>query len=93
MWWCAAHAGYYQHNIGRTEAAEALRPFAGEATYLLFTIGIVGVGLLAIPVLAGRLATPLLLSRSKWKSGLHQPLRQAYAFYGGTIIYASLVGP
>ena len=35
------------------QAAEALRPFAGNATYFLFAVGIIGTGLLAIPVLAG----------------------------------------
>ena len=72
------------------QAAEALRPFAGEATYLLFTIGIVGVGLLAIPVLAGS-SSYAIAESFKWKSGLHQPLRQAYAFYG-VIIISMLVG-
>jgi len=36
-----------------TQAAEALRPIAGDFTYLLFAVGIIGIGLLSVPVLAG----------------------------------------
>ncbi len=67
------------------QAAEALRPFAGNASYLLFTIGIVGTGLLSIPVLAG--ASSYALSEAfHWKEGLSLPLNQAHAFYGIIII-------
>lgn len=73
-----------------SQAAEALRPFAGEATYWLFTIGIIGTGLLAIPVLAG--STSYAFSESFiWRSGLGNKLKQAYAFYG-VIIISMLVG-
>ncbi len=72
------------------QAAEALRPFAGNATYFLFAIGIIGTGLLAIPVLAG--ASSYGLSESfRWREGLYRPLKQAYAFYG-VIIISMLVG-
>lgn len=72
------------------QAAEALRPFAGDATYFLFAAGIIGTGLLAIPVLAG--ASSYALSESfKWREGLYRPLKQAYAFYG-VIIISVLVG-
>ena len=72
------------------QAAEALRPFAGNATYFLFAIGIIGTGLLAIPVLAG--ASSYAVSESfKWKEGLYRPLKQAHAFYG-IIIISMLVG-
>lgn len=72
------------------QAAEALRPFAGNATYFLFTIGLIGTGLLATPVLAG--ASSYALSESfKWKEGLYRPLSQARAFYG-IIIISMLVG-
>lgn len=72
------------------EAAEALRPFAGDATYGLFAAGIIGTGLLAIPVLAG--STSYTLSESfRWKEGLYRPLNQAHAFYG-IIIISMLVG-
>lgn len=72
------------------EAAEALRPLAGEKAYLLFAIGIIGTGLLAVPILAG--STSYALAESfKWTSGLHHKLKKAYAFYG-VIIVSMLVG-
>jgi NRAMP (natural resistance-associated macrophage protein)-like metal ion transporter len=72
------------------QAAEALRPFAGNATYFLFAIGIIGTGLLSIPVLAG--ASSYALSESfRWKEGLWRNLSQAYAFYG-IIIISMLIG-
>lgn len=72
------------------QAAQALRPFAGDATYFLFSIGIIGTGLLAIPVLAG--ASSYAIAESfRWKEGLYRNLRQAYAFYG-IIIISMLVG-
>lgn len=67
------------------DAAEALRPFAGDATYWLFAIGIIGTGLLSIPVLAGS-SSYALSEAFKWKEGLNRPLRQAHAFYGVIII-------
>ncbi len=67
------------------QAAEALRPFAGNATYWLFAIGIIGAGLLAIPVLAG--SSSYTISESfGWKEGLYQKLGHASAFYGIIII-------
>jgi NRAMP (natural resistance-associated macrophage protein)-like metal ion transporter len=84
----------YTHGItniqSAAQAAEALRPFAGNATYFLFAIGIIGTGLLAIPVLAG--SSSYTLSESfKWREGLYRSLNQAYAFYG-VIIISMLVG-
>ncbi len=72
------------------QAAEALRPFAGNATYFLFAIGIIGTGLLAIPVLAGSSSYAVAESLG-WKEGLYRNLGQAYAFYG-IIIISMLVG-
>jgi NRAMP (natural resistance-associated macrophage protein)-like metal ion transporter len=72
------------------QAAEALRPFAGDATYFLFAIGIIGTGLLAIPVLAGS-SSYALAESFNWKEGLYRNLQQAYAFYG-IIIISMLVG-
>lgn len=72
------------------QAAEALRPFAGNATYFLFAIGIIGTGLLAIPVLAGS-SSYALAESFRWKEGLYRNLQQAYAFYG-IIIISMLVG-
>ncbi len=73
-----------------SQAAEALRPFAGNTTYLLFSLGIIGTGLLAIPVLAGS-ASYAVSESFRWREGLNRNLKQAYAFYG-VIIIAMLVG-
>lgn len=72
------------------QAAEALRPFAGNATYFLFAIGIIGTGMLAIPVLAGSSSYAIAESFG-WREGLYRGLKQAYAFYG-IIIISMLVG-
>lgn len=72
------------------QAAEALRPLAGDATYLLFALGIIGTGLLAVPVLAGS-ASYAVAESFGWKQGLYKKLKQAYAFYG-VLILAMLVG-
>lgn len=71
------------------EAAKALRPLAGDYSYFLFAVGIIGVGLLGIPVLAGSSSYALAESFG-WKQGLHFKLRQAYAFYGVIIISISI---
>jgi NRAMP (natural resistance-associated macrophage protein)-like metal ion transporter len=73
-----------------TQAAEALRPFAGNATYWLFAIGIIGSGILAIPVLAGS-SSYTIAESFKWREGLYRKLGQASAFYG-IIIISVLVG-
>lgn len=77
-------------NIGTAEdAAKALRPLAGDFAYVLFTLGILGTGLLAIPVLAG--ATSYAISESfGWKTGLYRKLKQATSFYGIIIIAMAL---
>lgn len=72
------------------QAAEALRPLAGNASYLLFVIGIVGTGLLAIPVLAGS-SSYALAESFNWKMGLYHKLKEAYSFYG-VIIISMLIG-
>jgi len=72
------------------EAARALRPLAGDMSYLLFALGIVGVGLLSIPILSGSAAYAVSESLS-WKEGLHRKLRHAYSFYG-VMIFSMLIG-
>ncbi|MEK7570753.1 MAG: Nramp family divalent metal transporter [Patescibacteria group bacterium] len=72
------------------DAAQALRPLAGEYAFLLFAFGIIGTGLLAIPVLAGSAAYTMAES-FKWRSGLYRKLHQARAFYG-IIILSMLLG-
>ncbi len=78
------------HIQSAAQAAEALRPFAGNATYFLFAIGIIGTGMLAIPVLAGS-SSYALAESFRWREGLYRNLDQAYAFYG-VIIISMLVG-
>lgn len=72
------------------QAAQALKPFAGNATYLLFAVGIIGTGLLAIPVLAGS-SSYAIAEALGWKEGLYRKLGKAYSFYG-MIIISMLVG-
>jgi len=68
-------------NIQTSEqAAEALRPVAGELAFLLFALGIVGTGLLAVPVLAGSVGYALGELRG-WKCGLEHKPTEAKAFY------------
>lgn len=71
------------------QAALALKPF-GDFASLLFALGIVGAGLLAVPVLAGSTAYALAESFG-WQHGLYRKLEQAYAFYG-VIIISMLIG-
>jgi NRAMP (natural resistance-associated macrophage protein)-like metal ion transporter len=90
----AACAGtLYAHGVTdivtADQAALALRPF-GDFAFLLFALGIVGTGLLAVPVLAG--STAYALSESfGWRDGLYRKLAQARAFYG-VIIISMLLG-
>src|SRR5262249_7453431 len=70
-----------RHDIETTrQAAEALRPFAGNAAYVLFSIGLIGSGLLAVRVLAGSAssATAELLG---WRAGLDETFPRARRFY------------
>jgi len=79
------------HRAGHTDiattrdAAEALRPLAGDAAYLLYTVGILGTGLLAIPTLAGSAAYAF-AETFDWAYGLDQKFRQANSFYAVFII-------
>lgn len=70
------------------EAADALRPVAGDLSYLFFTLGIIGTGFLAIPVLAGSSAYAIAES-FKWKEGLYRKFKEARPFY--LVIIASVV--
>lgn len=70
------------------QAAEALRPIAGQMAFVLFSLGILGTGLLAVPVLAGSAAYAL-SEASGWTSGLEKKWREAPAFY--TVITLSVL--
>jgi NRAMP (natural resistance-associated macrophage protein)-like metal ion transporter len=72
------------------QAAEALRPLAGTFAYLLYTVGIIGVGFLAIPTLAGSAAYAFAETFS-WKEGLDEPFRGAIPFYA-VLIFSMLLG-
>ena len=72
------------------QAAKALEPLAGRAASLLFTFGIVGTGLLAIPVLAGSAAYAV-SEIFGWKEGLSKSFRQARSFYV-IIIVSTFIG-
>ena len=72
------------------DAAEALKPFAGEYASVVFALGIVGTGLLAVPVLAGSAAYAVGEAR-RWPVGLDRKPKRAKAFYG-TIVAATAIG-
>lgn len=72
------------------DAARALEPLAGKYASLLFTLGILGTGLLGIPVLAGSAAYAI-SEAFGWKEGLYRNIKQAGAFYG-IIILSMAVG-
>ena len=73
-----------------SQAAEALRPIAGRFAFTIFALGIIGTGLLAVPVLAGSAAYAV-GEALKWRVGLAQRPGRAPAFYG-TIALATFVG-
>jgi Mn2+/Fe2+ NRAMP family transporter len=84
----------HQHGVKDIEtsaqAAEALRPIAGEYAFLLFSAGIVGTGLLAVPVLAGSAAYAVAES-FRWRIGLGRKLLEARGFYM-ILIVATFLG-
>jgi NRAMP (natural resistance-associated macrophage protein)-like metal ion transporter len=71
-----------QRNIETArQAAEALKPLAGNAAYLLFTVGLVGTGMLGIPALAGSAAYAV-TEAMHWRGSLDDRPRVAKKFYG-----------
>ena len=72
------------------QAAEALRPLAGQLAYFLYTAGLIGVGLLAIPTLTGSAAYAF-AETFQWKEGLDLPMKRARAFYA-VIVFSTIVG-
>jgi NRAMP (natural resistance-associated macrophage protein)-like metal ion transporter len=82
------HAGV--RNITTVEqAAEALRPLAGDMAYALFACGIIGTGLLAIPVLAGSLSY-MIAETFGWKEGLDRKFHEAKGFYLTMVVSIAL---
>jgi NRAMP (natural resistance-associated macrophage protein)-like metal ion transporter len=84
------HAAGVTDIATSAQAAEALRPLAGDAAFLLFALGIVGTGMLAVPVLAGSAAYAV-AETFEWKSGLDLKLLEAREFYA-IIALATLGG-
>jgi NRAMP (natural resistance-associated macrophage protein)-like metal ion transporter len=72
------------------QAARALAPLAGKTTYVLFAVGVIGTGFLAIPVLAGSLSY-IMAETFSWKQGLNEKFNRAPAFYL-TLIVSTLAG-
>ena len=84
------HANGVTEIRNSAQAAEALRPAAGAFAYVLFSLGIIGTGLLAVPVLAGSAAYAIGEAR-KWPVGLARQPMEAKAFYA-TLALATLIG-
>ncbi|MGJ4946420.1 NRAMP family divalent metal transporter [Bradyrhizobium sp. HKCCYLS1011] len=82
------HAHGVTNIDSATQAAEALRPLAGDFTFVLFALGIIGTGMLAIPVLAGAAAYGV-AEVFGWRASLEARAPQAAGFY--TIIAAATV--
>jgi Mn2+/Fe2+ NRAMP family transporter len=77
------------HIETSAQAASALRPIAGDFAFTLFAVGIIGTGLLAVPVLAGSAAYAI-AGAMQWKNSLELPYPDAKKFYA--IIIAATVG-
>lgn len=96
MWFIILTTGatLYAHGIrtisSASEAASALRPLAGDFAFSLFALGIIGTGLLAVPILAGS-ASYAISETFGWKTGLYRKFKTAHGFYGA-IILATLIG-
>lgn len=94
MYFIILTTGTVLHQAGITniqtveDAARAMQPLAGDAAYLLFAIGIIGTGLIAIPVLSGSLSY-IFAETFGWEQGLSKKFHEARGFY--TIIAISLI--
>ncbi len=86
MWFIIVTTGTVLFNGGIRQidtveqAAEALKPLAGNSAYLLFALGVIGTGLLAIPVLSGSLSY-IFCETFGWKEGLDNKFNEARPFY------------
>ena len=84
------HAHGITNISSARDAAEALRPLAGKGAYLLFTLGLIGTGMLGVPVLAGSSAYAISEAMA-WKASLEAKPRLAPQFYS-VVALAMLVG-
>jgi NRAMP (natural resistance-associated macrophage protein)-like metal ion transporter len=95
MYFIILTAGATLHVAGKTdvqtaaEAAAALEPLAGKGAALLFTLGLVGTGMLGVPVLAGSAAYGV-AEAAAWRRGMAEKPRRARNFYG--VIVAAMLG-
>lgn len=96
MWFIiiATGATLFPHGISAiqsaSDAAMALRPLAGDFAFFLFALGIIGTGLLAVPILSGS-ASYAISETFGWREGLYLKLKKAHGFYG-VITVATLIG-
>jgi len=92
IWTTAAtlHSAGTTDIASSTQAAEALRPIAGDFAFVVFAVGIVGTGLLAVPVLAGSAAYAV-GEACRWPVGLSRKPKDAAAFYG-VLTLSTVVG-
>jgi NRAMP (natural resistance-associated macrophage protein)-like metal ion transporter len=87
MYFIILTTGATLHAHGKTsiatarEAAEALRPLAGNGAYLLFTLGLIGTGMLGVPVLVGSSAYAV-VEGANWRGSMSDRPKKARAFYG-----------
>jgi NRAMP (natural resistance-associated macrophage protein)-like metal ion transporter len=84
------HQGGVTQIDSSAQAAEALKPIAGELAFILFALGIIGTGFLSVPVLAGSAAYAV-GEAAHWKVGLSRKPAEARGFYGAIMI-ATLLG-
>jgi NRAMP (natural resistance-associated macrophage protein)-like metal ion transporter len=83
------------HKSGQTnietaaQAAEALRPLAGDAAGALFALGVIGVGFLAVPIMTTGAAYDLCQVMG-WKASLHDRPKQATQFYVATVVFTAI---
>jgi NRAMP (natural resistance-associated macrophage protein)-like metal ion transporter len=95
MYFIILSTGATLHEAGKTDietaaqAAEALRPLAGDAAGILFALGIVGVGFLAIPVMTAGAAYDLTQALG-WKHSLHARFSEAKLFYSAIIGFTAI---
>ncbi|MGA8145315.1 MAG: Nramp family divalent metal transporter [Candidatus Acidiferrales bacterium] len=87
------HAHGHTHITSARQAAEALRPLAGNGAYLLFTVGLIGTGMLGVPVLVGSCAYAL-AEAAGWRGSVTDRPAQARKFYAvmavGMVLGAAL---
>ena len=83
------HSHGTTHIDAARQAAEALRPLAGDTAYWLFTLGLIGTGMLGVPVLAGSSAYAI-AEASSWRGSLERKPRGARRFYA--VLAAAMLG-